>query len=418
MIAVLDTWPEADGERPAYGSRDLRGLVQLSDFRARHPESRGNLRLTEAISGQLVAPERIYHFVNQSVQHERRCPAYGCVSFLEDEYDLSSHGLFVTDVARDIAPSATLSVYRVMSRWGEGTMTDIACAIEAAIAQARAASMKLVINVSLGVGPPPWLAEVILDDEACFIDEAGYARFVDRARRTRKDWHFTDAEHQERKSTGRRTYHGKILGAEIVDGGRRFTRSLFVADMLLSVRDLPDVLLVAAAGNDSCDGESRMGPRLPAALDGALAVSAYMRTDSAATDMRIAGYSNDDDCFPRNDGIGAFGGNVEQSNGTLDLLGQSQMPERYSATDPESCLVGLYVADKYPPGGARQGSSDNTTGWARWAGTSFATPVAAGFAACLWSENLDLSAHGVRDSIVYERDGTERALEYLPFVQE
>jgi subtilisin family serine protease len=178
-------------------------------------------------------------------------------------------------------------------------------------------------------------------------------------------------------------------------------------------------LLVAAAGNDSCNDRARLGPRLPAALDGALAVSAFVRDARNGSAMQIADYSNDDDCLPHNDGIGAFGGNVRQAvlaHGAAAAAGGQV--QQYAETDRAQELVGLYVGDAYPADRPHSAPAENTTGWAGWAGTSFATPVAAGFAACLWSENPDLTARGVRDSIVYNPDGTERELEYLPLIQQ
>ena len=111
------------------------------------------------------------------------------------------------------------------------------------------------------------------------------------------------------------------------------------------------VLVMAAAGNDSCRNQqpSAASPRWPAIIDGIFGVA------SMDQNTNMSEFSNTDDfnvppAAP--DGFTAFGGSV----------------------------VGLFTNHPYG------------TPWQTWAGTSFATPVAAGFAACLWSEGISKAA--------------------------
>lgn len=124
---------------------------------------------------------------------------------------------------------------------------------------------------------------------------------------------------------------------------------------------------------------------------------------------RIASYSNDDDFIDTpDDGIGAFGGDAD------DLTGMT--------TDG---IVGLYVSPRIPPdtpdmparpGTGNLGGPANTRGWASWSGTSFAAPIAAGFAACLWSAAPFATAREIMNLIITEpRTGSARA--FLPFFQ-
>ncbi|HEY7293550.1 MAG TPA: hypothetical protein VH916_00860, partial [Dehalococcoidia bacterium] len=247
MIAILDTWPLADGWEEVRGVRYPPGVALLARFRDGHAQRAGNRRLDEALDGGLVRWERIHDCLGPFDPHEARCPGYGCVSFIEGDYDMSSHGLFVADVAKDVAPSASLTVYRVMSPHGEGAMSDIVQGMEAAIADARAAGMKLVINVSLGVGPPPWLAERILADRSCYSGADDYARFAEDCRRERERWLTPDEQTRARRGEGARLHYERLREANLLNDGRRYTGTMRLTEMLLSVAELPDVLLVAAA---------------------------------------------------------------------------------------------------------------------------------------------------------------------------
>jgi subtilisin family serine protease len=76
-------------------------------------------------------------------------------------------------------------------------------------------------------------------------------------------------------------------------------------------------------------------------------------------------------------------------------------------------MVGVYASDRIPADGAEM----NDTGLASWAGTSFATPVAAGLAACIWSARPELSADEVLAKVVALcRDGNGQRRP-LPFVR-
>jgi hypothetical protein len=104
-----------------------------------------------------------------------------------------------------------------------------------------------------------------------------------------------------------------------------------------------------------------------------LGVSAVKRVGEGEN-MRVvpSSFSNVDDIITEvEDGIGAFGGEVNERTGR-------------TTAGP----VALFISDDLPPGQ----SGGNTDGWAMWAGTSFASPVVAAFAACVWSVKPDLPA--------------------------
>jgi hypothetical protein len=120
--------------------------------------------------------------------------------------------------------------------------------------------------------------------------------------------------------------------------------------------------IVAAAGNDGIGNVQRPAARYPAASDKVLGVGAM--EDNKA----IAKYSDRSD-NPEVVGIYTFGG---KASANLDA-------------DATGGMLGLYIGP-FPgdPRPEKPGHVDlNDTGWARWAGTSFAAPVVAGWIAAL-----------------------------------
>lgn len=120
------------------------------------------------------------------------------------------------------------------------------------------------------------------------------------------------------------------------------------------------VVLVAASGNDTAVAErSPAPPRYPAAYKSVVGVGALEHGDVPAT------YSNRAD-DPLRQGIATLGGGIRHAAaGWL--------------TDPRTGILSAYTG-VFPTGGR------STNGWARWSGTSFATPIVSGALAALLSE--------------------------------
>jgi hypothetical protein len=112
--------------------------------------------------------------------------------------------------------------------------------------------------------------------------------------------------------------------------------------------------VVAAAGNDGAGG-FHPAARVPAAFPEVLGVGALDHTEAAADYSNLA-----DD--PVTDGLAVFGGD-KRADGF---------------SDPVHGMLGVYIGS-FPDG------APNTLGWARWAGTSFATPLVTGALAGLLS---------------------------------
>jgi subtilisin family serine protease len=135
------------------------------------------------------------------------------------------------------------------------------------------------------------------------------------------------------------------------------------------------VLVVAAAGNDALRGHLRgqlPPPRYPAYYQPVLAVGA------SQLDGKPAAYSNRADVLPLGNGVTTFGGRIDLPNSD-DAPPVTDGHDRRDGR-PQS-IVGLYASPTLP------GGEPNTTGWVRWAGTSFATAIVSGFAARLWQQD-------------------------------
>jgi hypothetical protein len=254
---------------------------------------------------------------------------------------IADHGLFVAGIVRSIAgDAARIHLIRVLSERGVGSVMHL---IEALVAlprllQAAGAPRRLIVNLSLVTELPPttalvpWLLPVTsADGEAVVRDLADVAGLVD------------------------------LMSAPL-----RATLDWLIAR---------DVLVVAAAGNRGHVASGARAPtQEPARYDNVLAVAA---TDHAA---QAASFSNRGDMVVLGNGVATFGGNVA-TNGRMP-------PQAAADAERLDAPVGLYTAPQVGIDGI-----DNETGFAYWAGTSFATPIVTGLAARLWQRNPALAAH-------------------------
>lgn len=370
-VAIFDTWPMDNGpdNHPRGGPAD-KPLARIQRFQQQRfpgdatapPANRANPRLGDAASGRLVAPERIFDYVSGPAQEVIPCRRLGCALTHEAAYDMSDHGLFVANVIKDIAPEAQLTVYRVLAGTGLGDLETIVQAAQDAFIN-RVSGKNLILNLSLGLGPQLAMVRECMENAVpYFIDARQWPERLAACARPESD----DAQRLQLDDLERQGLFDRQT--------MTFRRELHVLNYFFSLAGGTDVL-VAAAGNDSCRSERLFLPRMPAAVEGLLGVSAR---DSVAAPF--AGYSNADDLEPgRDDGVSARG-----------------------------ALVSLAVADGLPPDGP---PGSNTTGWAAWAGTSFAAPIAAGLAACIWSAAL-----GLPGSVPPPPPGTQPARNLLTLV--
>ncbi len=252
--------------------------------------------------------------------------------------NVADHGLFAAGIVRGIVPRGTpVFLIRVLNDFGIGDSLSIGHALAAlprallGTDQPGPRQPRLVVNLSLGAEIPiparlfeRWLPETSKRDSDAASRLPELCALFDR------------------------------LHANVSD--------------VVSWLTERGVLVVAAAGNDALRRDVVPGepppPRFPARYDEVLGVAAVRR------DLHTpAVYSNRGDVVLQTGSghVATFGGNVVPAAND----------QRSARTSPNDSVVGIF-SGTLPGGGA------NGTGWARWSGTSFSTPIVAGLAARLW----------------------------------
>jgi hypothetical protein len=267
-----------------------------------------------------------------------------------DEFQMADHGLFVAGVVYQIMERiGRIHLIRVLNDFGIGDLFAISHAL-AALPRAllggdepRAGEPRLVVNLSLGIDLPiparlleRWLPHASRDPDVFRDKLPDLAATLDQL-------------------------HGNL--ADVTDW--------------LTQRG---VLAVAATGNDALRPDVPPGapppPRFPARYDDVLGVAATRRDLRTAAD-----YSNRGELA-----AAAWPGDIATAGGNIVPAGAADQP---GTTDPGDAVLGIFSADRLPGGAA------NRSGWVRWAGTSFATPIVAAIAARLWATRPTLDAMDV-----------------------
>jgi hypothetical protein len=290
-----------------------------------------NTRLEDLANGNIVRPDHIRNLVEPGLESKVHACYHKCGGGYEQPSNVSDHGVFVADIIKDIAPEAEIWVYRVLDDWGVGNQERLAAAVQQALRDAQDDPPDwLVLNLSLGIGPPAALMQAIMTNPDATFD--------------RDSWDQNALNALNASS---------LAGAVQV----RDDPAMMAANTLFGQKNLPqNVLVIAAAGNDSCRPDvtnpASVGlmPRFPAIAEDVIGVSAVQNSFG-----HWCAFSNHDDAVnPPDDGVAASGQDI----------------------------VGLYT---YP----LVEGQPNRSGWARWSGTSFATPVVSGLAAKLFRRGRD-----------------------------
>jgi len=139
-------------------------------------------------------------------------------------------------------------------------------------------------------------------------------------------------------------------------------------------------LIVAAAGNDSFsankEGLAPRPPRAPARYETTLSVT------SVNSRFVPSVFANAANMPPLNTGIATFGGD---GIGSIDANG---LPD---------AVRGVYIAPTF------QGGEQNTSGWADWSGSSFATPIISAYGAHLLAQGLPAAQAITHIAAAHER---------------
>ncbi len=259
-------------------------------------------------------------------------PPAGHAGFL-----MPDHGLFAAGIIRDIAPTAQVRLIRVLNDYGTGDLFSLTSVLsQLPDLLKESGQRRLVVNLSLVADLPPddqllrsWFPQTAADPATLAQRWSDVQRMLDRL-------------HQSLQA---------------------------VIDWIASQDER--VLVVAAAGNDNgARPGQRPSPRWPARYDRVLGVAAVN------LESRPAEYSNRGDFVVIGNGVATFGGDAHRTaTGTLPRITTSGLP-----ADQVDAVAGVFSAEEFPLGAGR-----NETGWAYWAGTSFAAPVVSAIAACIWA---------------------------------
>jgi len=240
--------------------------------------------------------------------------------FLNDHtYPMADHGVFVAGIIRALAPKAKLHLIEVLNPYGLGSIETIALGLQRLMNRSPD-QPRLLVNCSLVIEIPP--ADLLAALQA-------------------QDpiWQEFDAQTLQESSEILR-----VICQELRSQG---------------------VFLFAAAGNDGDPNADKDNdpntiphpkPHYPAAFASVTGVAALQADDSPAPYSDVC-----DD--PPVEGMAVFGGNVD--------------PTSNENADPSRGMLGVFTSLQYPDGRL------NENGWARWAGTSFATPALTGAVAAL-----------------------------------
>lgn len=286
-------------------------------------------------------------------------------SALRHRYRMADHGLFVAGIIHTIAPQASLHLYEALNLYGIGSLETIArrlVQVSDLLASLRNSGNRqpLIVNCSLALGVSvndPDLPEQLKDPELLEDMTVSFEKIIEQL-------------------------------------------------------DHDDVIVVAAAGNDAHEKEDEPGTvqrppaRFPAAFDQVIGVAALPQEHPGqGQPHKAASYSNLAD-RPKTIGYATLGGEPGAGKGVLGVYIGDLPKVKAGVNKPEKAKNMLPKDIEY---------TRNDTGWAWWAGTSFATPIISGLLAGWWGEDpskLAGDARGFLDtaSRLEETDDDEKVI--------
>jgi hypothetical protein len=257
-------------------------------------------------------------------------------------YSMPDHGLFVAGIIHTFVPQATLHLYEVMNSYGVGCVETLLKGLINALKQPDHQRPK-IINCSLVLGLP-------------------------------------------------------LDGSPDPDFPYELPEPTHLEKMLKPLEDIFDliaeegIVVIAAAGNDAQDGHKRPPARYPAAFQSVIGVGALPRPPHG-TPHKKTSYSNQAD-HPKGNGYVTLGGEEGEEQGVLGVY-ISPIP-RYNGTFPNNKREFKRDRVEY---------HSNNTGWAWWAGTSFAAPIITGILARYWNTAALNDLAGARSLITSLKGG-------------
>jgi hypothetical protein len=316
---------------------------------------------------------------------------------------VDDHGLFIAGIIHEICPEAELHLIEVLNKYGVGSMLSLIQGLRIVynhLTDNQKETKLAVINLSLMFCTP---YQLILDAIANPKDEKSveaidywYTTLIsndtthnvslEKKSDALSDWVQQDKQDMD-SIMGLLAQVGQVTSAE-------------EAKVVGQQSKMPVICIVAAAGN-----ESAPAPDYPANAATIYGVGAVKRWNPDANSAERAAYTNDADHTPL-ERIWAFGGDwVTPASKASEATGL--------ATDPSAS--GTAERASAAAGGILGASIASPSGYAWWAGTSFATAIASGALAYLFEHEIPKSLKDISDDAGISVVGTTGTV--LPIIQ-
>lgn len=337
-VAILDTAP------------CLHDLIEAYERWHEDESQRGYHPLIES----LLKPNGPLHVYPATYEDLHLVADYSAIGH---RYRMPDHGLFVAGIVHTNAPSATLHLYEVLNSYGIGSLETVAKGILNVLSNPKI-GRPLIVNCSLVLcvakdgQPNSELPKKVKDPNPKFPDDLKDPKLLE---------------------------HMRISFEEII-----------------KFLDQPDVITVAAAGNDAYMEEGKPGKvhrppaRFPAAFKSVIGVGALPKEDHSKRPRPInprktASYSNLADDTP-DQGYVTLGGEEDEQGMQGIFIHEFPKFKNPSRRPKDSDIKPEDIG--YDP---------NDRGWAWWSGTSFAAPIISGLLAAWWSIDRSKTADDAKD---------------------
>jgi hypothetical protein len=356
-VAILDTTPCLKDLAKAYERYwkvDPKNREEYKGHEKRHP-------LIES----LLKPDGKLEVHPASIDELYRMRA---VHLRDHDYEMTDHGLFVAGIIHSIAPEAKLHLYEVLNHQGVGDLISIAQGFWKVFN--RFSRRRLVVNASLVLKIPR------LNHPVADFDEAFMEKIVQAWQTRKEEW---KNEKNEKRLTEK--WLSKAGEEWLAHQGEAIE---WICDHLY----IRNSRVIAAAGNDWRKDENEPRPKsgYPAAFEPVLGVGALPKNAQRDANLRypVSHYSNRSD-EPEVVGVTTLGGEPGEGNGILGVyIGEFPDMKYRLEQYPWWLRPIMWLIFTIKWGNCIR--PKNESDWAWWCGTSFATPIVAGFTAAALSD--------------------------------
>lgn len=265
-----------------------------------------------------------------------------------DSHRMVSHGIFVAGIIHSIAPHANIQLFGVLDDHGRGTRTTIEFTFVNIVGSYSGDIVPLIVNCSFAFG---------------LVDEAKKRDVLSDLERT---WQATLYDNNN--------HHKRITLVASAAGNEGTYRE----------REIPDSPPI----EEDLSLDKSPYPLFPAGYTSTIGVSALKKGENP-TRADYANWADDWDLEPDPIGLNVPP-SLSKRRGIATLGGDIQGSEP-RITDETDSILGLYIDDYYPCTDelTQFYKEENKDGWARWAGTSFATSIATGVLALLAANRFE-----------------------------